>query len=94
MTSTQAYLIIALLVLLTLVFTGMIAAQYALEPRWEYTIQDIPDESFQQSMHKLGLQGWELVASRRAVSESSHHGEYECIFKRRAYGVRVVSQSR
>lgn len=53
---------------------------------WEYKVEPIPDGGFEQIMHQMGAEGWEVASARRAVSGegSSSEGLYEVIFKRPA----------
>lgn len=53
---------------------------------WEYKVEPIPDGGFEQIMHQMGSEGWEVASARRAVSGegSSSEGLYEVIFKRPA----------
>lgn len=71
-------------VLLVFVVWGVIRPSQ----RWEYKIENIPDEGFQTEIDKLGDGGWELVFARRASSEvgdplkDKPKFSYEMIFKR------------
>ena len=35
--------------------------------KWEYTVQRVPDETFLETMNRIGQDRWELVFARRAV---------------------------
>ncbi len=48
--------------------------------RWEYRIDDLPDEVLQKQLDEHGDNGWELVFARRAVGDGT--AAYEVIFKR------------
>ena len=48
--------------------------------RWEYKIVSPSDSSLETRMDDLGGTGWELVSSRRAVSDGA--ANYELIFKK------------
>lgn len=50
--------------------------------KWEYQIIAVPDEQIVETLNKLGAQGWEVVAARRAVSSSERTAAYELILKR------------
>ena len=55
------------------------------KPKWEYSIQEIPDNSFTRAMDSLGGEGWEMVFARRASDGNTYNPtmSYEIIFKRR-----------
>lgn len=52
--------------------------------RWEYRIESFEDSIISMQMDRLGVEGWEMVSARRALSgeDGSRRGLYECIFKR------------
>lgn len=52
-------------------------------PKWEYMIQAVPDQAFQEEMNKLGGDGWEAISARRASSGAESVFSYEIIFRRR-----------
>lgn len=88
MSKTQSTLIIALLLLVACLqaVSTFIAVRSEIQPaKWEYRIESFEDRSFDASVNMLGDLGWELSASRRAVTGegASSRGLYECIFKRR-----------
>ncbi len=53
-------------------------------PRWEYTVQAIPDDQLPETINALGSQGWEAVSARRASDGAEYKPKfsYEIIFKR------------
>lgn len=53
--------------------------------RWEYTIESPDDLKLSLDLNRLGSQGWEVVAARRATSGSSYSSTaaYELILKRK-----------
>lgn len=53
------------------------------QPHWEYTIESPSDLQIEEELDRLGAEGWELVAARRATSSISDNVSYEMIFKRR-----------
>jgi hypothetical protein len=54
-------------------------------PKWEYTVESIPDSQFTSRMDGLGAKGWEAVSARRASDGASYNPtfSYEIILKRR-----------
>lgn len=53
--------------------------------QWEYLILAVPDEQLMEELKRLGGEGWELAAARRALggdSESNRKAAYELILKR------------
>jgi len=49
-------------------------------PRWSYAIIAPSDTNFQMELAKAGLNGWEVVSARRAVTKEVP--AYELIMKR------------
>src|SRR5689334_8499036 len=78
---TVAVLLLALLLIVSLYQTLNMPAPAR---RYEYKIEIIPDDKFQQSMNLLGYQGWEAVSARRASDGNSTAPtfSYEIIFRR------------
>lgn len=83
--------LILILAAVAVVFLGMLTFHTNPPTRWQYEIQDIPDEQFQTQMNSLGNQGWELVFARRAAESDSSDDvdsttpavfDYEVILKR------------
>ncbi len=75
-----------LLGILLILITNLFAANKSQPTLWEYKVEAIPDSVFEQAMHRMGSEGWEITSARRAVSDegSSSKGLYEVIFKRPA----------
>ena len=89
--SQGAIIAFLVVIILLLVLALALSAYTAFSPvavksatHWEYMIEAIPDGSFEESINKLGAQGWELVSARRATSSVGENTEYsyEMIFKR------------
>lgn len=53
-----------------------------LAQEWEYLTMAVRDQLFETSLQLVGNEGWELVSSRRVISESMGVAT-ECIFKRK-----------
>ena len=81
MSNTQGNIAIVLLVAIMAVASW---ATFRPITKWEYKVEAIPDSIFTTGMSKLGDDGWELVAARRASSGegASATVSYEMIFKR------------
>lgn len=83
---SQVTIIVILLALFLALFSYNTFAPRPPKPatQWEYRIQAIPDEHFEDSINKLGAQGWDLVFARRAsnVEGDAATFSYEVIFKR------------
>jgi hypothetical protein len=56
-------------------------SEVAVVPKWEYRCESVSDSYFESGMNRLGAEGWEMVAARRA-SGSDDEMSYEMIFKR------------
>jgi hypothetical protein len=67
-----------------LITDRQVLRQSAPVAQWEYRIEGIADDKFDDEMKKLGDAGWEMVFARRAVSGEgySSKGLYECIFRK------------
>lgn len=72
----------SLLGLLLLLGFNTLAGQKTQAVVWEYKIASVPDLAFTETMDRLGTEGWELTATRRAKDSTSDDFSYECIFKR------------
>lgn len=72
--------------ILLVLIANLLAVNKSQPTLWEYKIEAIPDGGFEQIMHQMGSEGWEVASARRAVSGegSSSEGLYEVIFKRPA----------
>ena len=82
--------LLALVVLLTIISIGQKwTEQPKAAPMWEYAIQKVADPAFNETMNRLGANGWELVSARRATSDDLASNSkpvfyYEVIFRRPA----------
>ena len=72
---------LSVVVLLVFTFIGCNQAPEKTITKWEYKIDSIPDVKFEESINKLGSEGWELVFGRRARGIGDEFS-YEMIFKR------------
>lgn len=74
-------LLLGILLILTV---NLVAVGKPKAVTWEYKIESIDDTTFDQTIQRLGSDGWEIASARRAVSGegSNSHGIYEVIFKR------------
>ena len=83
--SARLNVIALLLVLILLVSAGQMFLNRALPEQWQYTIAAPKDEELQTTIDKLGAEGWELVAARRASDGDTTKPKmaYEMIFKKR-----------
>lgn len=54
------------------------------QPKWEYSIEAIPDASFVKTLNSRGAEGWEIVSARRASDGATYNPtfSYEVILKR------------
>jgi hypothetical protein len=52
------------------------------KPTFEYAILAPADTALEKELNKAGREGWEIVASRRAVDSKTDKGIYELIMKR------------
>ena len=68
------------------VIAGLLAAPLIspsrFAPSYEYRIEDVPDQAFDDVMDKHGAGGWDLVFARRASGDEGKTMNYEVIFKR------------
>lgn len=87
--SLQMNALIALLLVLVVIVGLQAAKAYEIPTaptpnRWEYKVGKIPDEKFEESMNKLGAEGWEAISARRATDSVSTTAPfyYEIIFRR------------
>ena len=83
MTKTQGTVVVVLLLLLLggLIANVAIALRQSHAPMWQYHIESVDDRSWDTSMIKLGIEGWELVSARR-VEGRDKEMKYEMILKR------------
>lgn len=79
---------VALVLCLILILSVLSWNSFKPEPKWEYSIESIPDWDFQRKMNSLGQDGWELVFARRAstgpIDTANPDFAYEIILKRKA----------
>lgn len=72
--------------LLTVSVVGLLMFELTHRPTYEYMTASPSDYSFDESMNKLGAQGWKTESCRRATSSSGYSASYECIMSRPKLG--------
>jgi hypothetical protein len=81
MTKLHSGAVVILLAAIALVQLAPIVMPDRTGPRWQYRIEDVPDDQFTSELDRYGSAGWELVFARRAV-DGKDKPAYEVIFKR------------
>jgi hypothetical protein len=93
----QINVVIALLTLLIIIAAAHAWKSYQIPPqaKWEYMLGSESDATLNDTINKLGAEGWELVFARRAsgnLESAKPDFRYEMIFRRPVnYGKPVFS---
>lgn len=83
-TRRRMHLLTILTVAVCLIAVGLAYALVSSNrvPRWEYQVVSPSDFQLEQELNRLGSEGWDIVAARRATSASEYTAAYELILKR------------